>query len=46
MEWKPDKNNSKAIYKQIADYMEKGIQNGLFPIDKPLPSERKLAETY
>ena len=46
MEWKPDKNNSKAVYKQIADYMEKGIQNGLFPIDKPLPSERKLAEAY
>ncbi|UPO89810.1 PLP-dependent aminotransferase family protein [Niallia sp. Man26] len=46
MDWKPDKSKGKAVYKQIVEHIEQGIQNGLFPIDKPLPSERKLAEAY
>ncbi|GKU83097.1 PLP-dependent aminotransferase family protein [Niallia sp. NCCP-28] len=46
MEWKPDKTSKKAVYKQIAEYIEQGIADGTFPIDKPLPSERKLAEQY
>ncbi|MFJ7185221.1 MocR-like pyridoxine biosynthesis transcription factor PdxR [Lysinibacillus xylanilyticus] len=43
MEWKPDRKAKKAIYKQLAEYIEKGIADGEFPADKPLPSERYLA---
>ncbi|MGV3465561.1 MAG: PLP-dependent aminotransferase family protein [Heyndrickxia sp.] len=46
MEWKPDRNKKKPIYKQIADYIENGITDGTFPVDKPLPSERSLAQSY
>lgn len=45
MNWKPDRHAKKAIYKQLAEYMEKGIADGTFPPDKPLPSERYLANT-
>jgi len=38
MDWKPDRNAKKAIYKQLAEYIEKGIADGTFPPDKPLPS--------
>lgn len=44
MDWKPDRKAKKAIYKQLAEYIEKGIADGTFPPDKPLPSERKLAD--
>lgn len=44
MDWKPDRKAKKAIYKQLADYLENGIADGTFPPDKPLPSERKLAK--
>lgn len=44
MDWKPDRNSKKAIYKQLAEYIENGIANGTFPPDKPLPSERYLAK--
>ncbi|MDD1503078.1 PLP-dependent aminotransferase family protein [Lysinibacillus sp. CNPSo 3705] len=43
MDWKPDRKAKKAIYKQLAQYIEKGIADGTFPPDKPLPSERYLA---
>ncbi|MFA1737772.1 MocR-like pyridoxine biosynthesis transcription factor PdxR [Lysinibacillus fusiformis] len=43
MNWKPDRHAKKAIYKQLAEYIEKGIADGTFPPDKPLPSERYLA---
>ncbi|OXS72965.1 GntR family transcriptional regulator [Lysinibacillus sp. KCTC 33748] len=43
MDWKPDRKAKKAIYKQLAEYIEKGIADGTFPHDKPLPSERYLA---
>lgn len=43
MDWMPDRNAKKAIYKQLAEYIEKGIADGTFPPDKPLPSERYLA---
>lgn len=43
MDWKPDRTAKKAIYKQLAEYIEKGIAYGTFPPDKPLPSERYLA---
>ena len=44
MEWKPDRESKKPIYKQLAEYIEKGIADGSFPPDKPLPSERGLAK--
>ncbi|MEH7455428.1 PLP-dependent aminotransferase family protein [Gottfriedia acidiceleris] len=46
MEWKPDREAKKAIYKQLAEYIEEGIVNGTFPLDKPLPSERHLAKEF
>ncbi|MDR7001382.1 PLP-dependent aminotransferase family protein [Neobacillus niacini] len=44
MDWKPDRQAKKAIYKQLAEYIENGIADGTFPPDKPLPSERTLAK--
>lgn len=44
MDWKPDRNNKKPIYKQIVEYIEQGISSGLFPADSLLPSERTLAK--
>ncbi|MER2059515.1 MAG: PLP-dependent aminotransferase family protein, partial [Niallia sp.] len=44
MEWKPDRQIKKAIYKQLAEFIENGIADGSFPLDKPLPSERNLAK--
>ncbi|MEH7610654.1 PLP-dependent aminotransferase family protein [Gottfriedia acidiceleris] len=46
MEWKPDREAKKAIYKQLAEFIEEGIVNGTFPLDKPLPSERHLAKEF
>ena len=46
MNWMPDRNAKKAIYKQLADFIEAGISDGTFPHDKPLPSERFLAKEY
>ena len=44
MDWRPDRQAKKAIYKQLAEYIENGIADGTFPPDKPLPSERYLAK--
>lgn len=44
MDWRPDRKAKKAIYKQLAEYIENGIADGTFPPDKPLPSERYLAK--
>lgn len=44
MEWKPDRKIKKPLYTQIAEYIENGIIEGRFPVDKPLPSERSLAD--
>lgn len=44
MDWRPDRTAKKAIYKQLAEYIESGIADGTFPPDKPLPSERYLAK--
>ncbi|MBW9235034.1 winged helix-turn-helix domain-containing protein, partial [Leptospira santarosai] len=46
MNWMPDRNTKKAIYKQLAEYIEAGIADGTFPHDEPLPSERFLAREY
>ncbi|WP_028403010.1 PLP-dependent aminotransferase family protein [Ectobacillus panaciterrae] len=44
MEWKPNRADKKAIYKQITEYMERGISSGDFPPNSVLPSERALAK--
>jgi GntR family transcriptional regulator, regulator for abcA and norABC len=44
MDWKPSRDDKKAIYKQIVDYIEQGIISGKFPANSLLPSERKLAD--
>jgi GntR family transcriptional regulator, regulator for abcA and norABC len=44
MDWEPDRKAKKAIYKQLAEYIEMGIADGTFPPDRPLPSERYLAK--
>ncbi|MFC0270822.1 PLP-dependent aminotransferase family protein [Metabacillus herbersteinensis] len=44
MNWKPNREDKKPIYKQIADYIEQGISSGEFVPDSILPSERKLAD--
>ncbi|MED1203539.1 PLP-dependent aminotransferase family protein [Heyndrickxia acidicola] len=44
MDWKPDRKAKKAVYRQIADYIERGIALGEFLPDSMLPSERRLAE--
>lgn len=44
MDWRPDRKAKKAIYKQLAEYIEIGIADGTFPPDKTLPSERYLAK--
>ncbi|MDQ0252880.1 DNA-binding transcriptional MocR family regulator [Evansella vedderi] len=44
MEWKPDRTLKTPIYKQIAEFIEKGISSGQFSPDHPLPPERTLAE--
>lgn len=43
MDWKPNREDKKAIYKQIVEYIEKGINSGEFPANSTLPPERKLA---
>lgn len=44
--WKPDRNSKKALYEQIADYLEQRISYGEFPPGSLLPPERKLAEQF
>ena len=44
MEWKPNRADKTPVYKQIADYIERGISSGEFPSDSKLPSERILAK--
>lgn len=43
MDWIPNRKAKKPIYKQIAEYIESGIDDGTFLQDLPLPSERALA---
>ncbi|WP_435170536.1 PLP-dependent aminotransferase family protein [Paenibacillus glycanilyticus] len=42
--WRPDRNDKKPLYQQIADYLEQRISLGELPPGSHLPSERKLAE--
>ena len=33
MDWKPDRNAKRPLYKQIAGYIENGIADGTFLLD-------------
>ncbi len=44
MDWKPNRESKKPIYKQIADYIEGEISLGNYPPGSMLPSERTLAK--
>lgn len=44
MEFTPNRSAKKPVYKQIAEFLEKGISTGELSPDKPLPSERTLAK--
>lgn len=46
VDWKPNRKSKIPIYKQLAVYIENGIADGTFPPDKPLPSERNLANQF
>lgn len=44
--WKPNKNSSTALYKQIVNYIVKEISTGNFAIGTKIPSQRKLSEIF
>ncbi|WP_100403533.1 MocR-like pyridoxine biosynthesis transcription factor PdxR [Bacillus sp. FJAT-42315] len=44
MEWKPSSDQGKAIYRQIAEFIEHKISVGEYPAGSKLPSERMLAK--
>ncbi|KAA0547456.1 PLP-dependent aminotransferase family protein [Bacillus sp. BGMRC 2118] len=44
MDWKPARGLKKPIYKQLAEFIEKGIADGSLSPESPLPSERLLAK--
>lgn len=46
IEWKPQKNSSVPIYKQIADYMKKKIMTGEWTIGTKIPPQRSLAKQF
>jgi DNA-binding transcriptional MocR family regulator len=46
MDWKPNREETKPLYKQIADYFEGEITSGNYPPNSTLPSERSLASKY
>jgi len=44
MDWKPNRQSSIPVYKQIAAYIEQLISNGEYPSGSVLPSERTLSK--
>lgn len=44
--WKPQKNNSKPLYKQIVDYIINEISTGNWVVGTKLPSQRQLAQDF
>ncbi|MFL0196847.1 PLP-dependent aminotransferase family protein [Clostridium sp. WILCCON 0269] len=44
--WKPDKNCSETLYRQIVDYIIREISSGNFAIGTKIPSQRELAEIF
>lgn len=46
MNWTPNRNDKKPIYRQIAHYFETEISAGNYPPGSLLPSERELARLF
>lgn len=46
IDWKPNKASSKPIYQQIVEYFKVKINNGDWPVDLVIPSQRKLADMF
>ncbi|WP_432664018.1 PLP-dependent aminotransferase family protein [Wukongibacter baidiensis] len=46
IDWKPIKNSSKPIYKQIVNYFKKKISSGEWPVDSVIPTQRELAQIF
>lgn len=44
--WKPDKNSSKTLYRQIVDYIIGEISSGNFALGTRIPSQRSLADVF
>ncbi|MBI6874492.1 PLP-dependent aminotransferase family protein [Clostridium aciditolerans] len=44
--WKPNKNSSIPLYKQIVDYIKEKIATGEWSISSKLPAQRELAERF
>ncbi|WML32891.1 PLP-dependent aminotransferase family protein [Clostridium sp. OS1-26] len=44
--WKPNKNSSIPLYKQIVDYIKEKIATGEWSISSKLPTQRELAERF
>ncbi len=44
--WKPDKNGSQPLYKQIVDYIKEKIGSGEWYIGSKLPTQRELAVLF
>lgn len=46
IEWKPDKNSTVPVYKQISQYISNKVSCGDWLVGSKLPSQRKLAEIF
>ncbi|MER1998448.1 MAG: PLP-dependent aminotransferase family protein [Lysinibacillus sp.] len=46
IEWKPQRNASVPLHKQISNYLKKKILNGEWTIGTKIPSQRQLAEQF
>ncbi|TCO77462.1 winged helix-turn-helix domain-containing protein [Marinisporobacter balticus] len=44
--WKPDKESSIPLYKQIIDYSKDRMRNGEWTIGSKLPTQRELAKIF
>lgn len=46
IDWIPDRNSKKSMYKQIVGYFSSKISSGDWTIGSKLPSQRSMAETF
>jgi len=46
MDWKPNKEDSLPLYRQITDYFKNKIGNGEWPVGTTIPAQRDLARYF
>lgn len=46
VDWKPDKNSSMPLYRQIVDYIKEKISRGEWIVGTRLPSQREMADIF